>query len=116
LSLPELQELLDEWLIAAMVEVAGYVPVALSADDYIDLVPARWQVINAYGIKVSHRTYDSQEPNPFRQQPTGAGVLPIVRRLLLPQPGNRFEHDVGGAGSPCLGRSTIASKASGACR
>jgi putative transposase len=56
---------------AAMVEAAGYVPVALSADDYIELLPARWQVINAYGIKVNYRTYDSQELNPFRQQPSG---------------------------------------------
>jgi hypothetical protein len=97
-SLLELQELLDEWIIAcwqnrphdglrdpahprrafspnekyaAMVEAAGYVPVALSADDYIELLPARWQAINAYGIKVSRRTYDSQELNPFRQQPSG---------------------------------------------
>ena len=97
-SLLELQELLDEWLIAAwqnrphdglrdpahpgrtftpnekyaaMVEAAGYIPVALSADDYIELLPGRWQAINAYGIKVNHRTYDSQELNPFRQQPSG---------------------------------------------
>ena len=54
-----------------MVEAAGYVPVALSADDYIELLPARWQAINAYGIKVSRRTYDGQELNPFRQQPSG---------------------------------------------
>jgi hypothetical protein len=97
-SLLELQELLDEWIIAAwqnrphdglrdpahpgraftpnekyaaMVEAAGYVPVALSAEDYIELLPARWQAINAYGIKVSRRTYDGQELNPFRQQPSG---------------------------------------------
>ena len=65
--MPELQDLLDEWLIAfwqnrphdglrdpvhpgraftpnekyaALVETAGYVPVALSADDYIELLPA----------------------------------------------------------------------------
>ncbi len=97
-SVLELQELLDEWIVAcwqnrphdglrdpehpgraftpnekyaAMVEAAGYVPVALSASDYIELLPARWQAINAYGIKVCRRTYDSQELNPFRQQPSG---------------------------------------------
>ena len=97
-SLRELQELLDEWIIAAwqnrphdglrdplhpgraftpnekyaaMVEAAGYVPVALSADDYVELLPARWHAVNAYGIKVSRRTYDGQELNPFRQQPSG---------------------------------------------
>jgi hypothetical protein len=97
-SLGELQELLDEWIIAcwqnrphdglrdplhpgraftpnekyaAMVEAAGYVPVALSADDYVELLPARWHAVNAYGIKVSRRTYDGPELNPFRQQPSG---------------------------------------------
>ncbi|MGH3120068.1 MAG: integrase [Trebonia sp.] len=97
-SLGELQELLDEWIIAAwqnrphdglrdplhpgraftpnekyaaMVEAAGYVPVALAADDYVELLPARWHAVNAYGIKVSRRTYDGPELNPFRQQPSG---------------------------------------------
>ena len=97
-SLGELQQLLDEWIIAAwqnrphdglrdplhpgraftpnekyaaMVEAAGYVPVALSAEDYVELLPARWHAVNAYGIKVSRRTYDGQELNPFRQQPSG---------------------------------------------
>ena len=96
--LAELQELLDEWIIAAwqnrphdglrdpqhpgraftpnqkyaaMVEAAGYVPVALSAADYVELLPARWHAVNAYGIKVNRRTYDGQELNPFRQQPSG---------------------------------------------
>ena len=54
-----------------MVEAAGYVPVALSAEDYVELLPARWHAVNAYGIKVSRRTYDGQELNPFRQQPSG---------------------------------------------
>jgi hypothetical protein len=97
-SLAELQELLDEWIIAAwqhrphdglrdpacpgraftpnekyaaMVEAAGYVPIALSADDYIELLPARWQAINAYGIKISRRTYDDDALNPFRCQLSG---------------------------------------------
>jgi hypothetical protein len=96
--LTELQELLDEWIIAAwqnrphdglrdplhpgraftpnekyaaMVEAAGYVPVALTAGDYVELLPARWHAVNAYGIKVNRRTYDGPELNPFRQQPSG---------------------------------------------
>jgi hypothetical protein len=56
---------------AAMVEAAGYVPVALSADDYVELLPARWHAVNAYGIRVGRRTYDGQQLNPFRQQPSG---------------------------------------------
>jgi putative transposase len=44
---------------------------ALSAEDYIELLPARWQAINAYGVKVNHRTYDSADLNPFRRQRSG---------------------------------------------
>jgi len=46
----------------------------LSAEDYIELLPARWQAINAYGIKLNHRTYDSQELNPFRRQRSGVAA------------------------------------------
>ncbi|WP_344515069.1 Mu transposase C-terminal domain-containing protein [Dactylosporangium maewongense] len=94
-SMLELQELLDEWLVAAwqnrphdelrdpaapgraftpnekyaaLVEAAGYVPVALSADDYVELLPARWQAINAYGIRLNRRTYDAEGLNPLRRQ------------------------------------------------
>ena len=97
-TLTELQELLDEWLVAAwqngphnglrdpaapgraltpnqkytaLVEAAGYVPVALSAGDYIKLLPATWRAVNAYGVKISHRVYDSEDLNPFRGQRSG---------------------------------------------
>lgn len=97
-SLAELQELLDEWLIAcwgnrphdglrdpahpgraftpneryaALLEAAGYVPLALSAEDHIELLPTAWRAVNAYGIKLHRRTYDSDALNPLRQQPSG---------------------------------------------
>lgn len=97
-SMLELQELLDEWIIsawqnrphdglrdpaspgraftpneryAALVEAAGYLPVALSAQDYIELLPARWQAINAYGVRINYRTYDAEGLNPMRRQPSG---------------------------------------------
>jgi len=97
-SVMQLQDLLDEWIVAAwqnrphdglrdpsapgraftpneryaaLVEAAGYVPVALSAEDYIELLPARWQAINAYGIRISYRTYDAEALNPLRRQPSG---------------------------------------------
>ena len=87
-SLAELQELLDGWVIAAwqnrphdglrdplhagrafspnekyaaLTETAGYVPLALSPDDHIELLPATWRAVNAYGIKISRRVYDSAE-------------------------------------------------------
>lgn len=97
-SLLELQGLLDEWIVAAwqnrphdglrdpahpgrmfspnekyaaLVETAGYVPVALSADDYIELLPATWRAINSYGVRISHRTYDDKALNPLRHQRSG---------------------------------------------
>src|SRR5487761_213564 len=97
-SLMQMQDLLDEWLVsvwqnrehdglrdplcpqrafspnqkyAALIETAGYVPVPLSAGDYIELLPAVWRAVNAYGIKISHRTYDAEELNPIRQQKSG---------------------------------------------
>jgi hypothetical protein len=97
-SVAELQELLDEWLVAfwmnrpndglrdpehpgraftpnekyaALVESAGYLPVALSAGDYIELLPAEWRRVNAYGIRLGRRSYDSEELNPLRLQPSG---------------------------------------------
>jgi putative transposase len=93
-----MQDLLEEWLVsvwqnrehdglrdplhpqrafspnqkyAALIETAGYVPVPLSAGDYIELLPAVWRAVNAYGIKISHRTYDAEELNPIRQQKSG---------------------------------------------
>ncbi len=96
-SLPELQDLLDQWLIvwqarphdglrdplhpgrafspnekyAALTETAGYVPLALSPDDYIELLPAAWRAVNAYGIRISRRVYDGKELNPLRMQHSG---------------------------------------------
>ena len=97
-SLMQMQDLLDEWLIsvwqnrahdglrdplhpqrtfspnqkyAALIETAGYVPVPLGAEDHIELLPAVWRAVNAYGIKISHRTYDAEQLNPIRQQKSG---------------------------------------------
>ncbi|NGN63178.1 DDE-type integrase/transposase/recombinase [Streptomyces sp. A7024] len=100
-SLLQMQELLDEWLVArwqnhrhdglrdpaapgraftpnekyaALVAAAGYVPVALSGDDYVELLPACWRTIGAGGIKVNHRRYDCAELNPLRRQDSGDRV------------------------------------------
>jgi hypothetical protein len=107
-SMLELQELLDEWLIAcwqnrphdglrdpehpgraftpnekyaALVEAAGYVPVALGSGDYIELLPACWRAVNAYGVKISHRIYDSEELNPLRLQPSGVATRKNLREI-----------------------------------
>lgn len=46
-------------------------PAPLAAGDYLELLPATWRVINAYGIKISRRTYDCQALNPYRGQGSG---------------------------------------------
>ncbi|MFD1274479.1 Mu transposase C-terminal domain-containing protein [Streptomyces kaempferi] len=97
-SLPELQNLLDEWVIAVwqtrphdglrdpdaprrafspnekyamLLQSCGYVPVPLNGEDYIELLPERWQAINSYGIRIKHRTYDDGELGPLRRQHSG---------------------------------------------
>jgi putative transposase len=97
-SILELQDLLDEWIVstwqnrphdglrdplmpgtaptpnekyAALVTVAGYVPVPLTPTDYIELLPVTWRAINTYGIKLRRRTYDAQALNLYRRQPSG---------------------------------------------
>ncbi|MGW2482472.1 hypothetical protein ACWCWQ_21915 [Streptomyces sp. NPDC001571] len=91
-SLPELQRLLDEWVIAVwqtrphdglrdpqapgrafspneeyttLLQSCGYVPVPLDGEDYVELLPERWQAINSYGIRIKHRTYDNGELGPL---------------------------------------------------
>jgi putative transposase len=100
-SLVELQDLLDEWIVttwnnrpheglshplmpgraltpnemyAALVETAGYVPVPLAAGDYIELLPAAWRAVNAYGVKIGHRTYDCKALSPYRRQHSGVNA------------------------------------------
>lgn len=100
-SLPELQELLDEWIVAkwqnrpheglrdpghpgrlftpnqkyaVLVESCGYVPVALSGQDYIELLPAAWRAVNSYGIRINNRTYDAPELGPMRRRDSGVAA------------------------------------------
>jgi hypothetical protein len=97
-SLPELQALLDEWIIAlwqnrehdalrdpsvpgraftpnekyaALVEAAGYIALALGPDDFVQLLPSVYRAVNAYGIRTARRTYDDAALNPLRRQPSG---------------------------------------------
>ena len=101
---------------AALVEAAGYVPVALSASDYIELLPATWRAINAYGVRINHRTYDAPELNPLRRQPSGitakhepvGGPPRPLRRLqgLDPRPGgDRLDYP--GLEAPATGSDSL---------
>ncbi|WP_222721270.1 Mu transposase C-terminal domain-containing protein [Actinomadura sp. HBU206391] len=97
-TVPELQDLLDEWLIAgwqhrphdalrdpffprrmmspnekysALVAACGYLPLVLAAEDYLELLPVKRRAINAYGIRIDYRTYDCRELWPYRRQHSG---------------------------------------------
>jgi hypothetical protein len=97
-TLDELADLLDEWLIlgwqhrphealrdphaprrlltpneryTSLVAVAGYLPLALTGTDYLELLPVKWRAINAYGVRIDHRTYDSPDLGPWRRQHSG---------------------------------------------
>ncbi|GGV54726.1 hypothetical protein GCM10010245_86580 [Streptomyces spectabilis] len=43
---------------AALMETAGFLPLRLIAEDYLELLPNRWQAVNSYGVKVNHRIYN----------------------------------------------------------
>jgi transposase InsO family protein len=100
-TLPELQDLLDEWLLAgwqtrphdalrdplasrrmlspnekyaALVAAAGYLPLTLTGEDYLELLPVAWRAINAYGIRIDYRTYDCPELGPYRLQRSGVNA------------------------------------------
>ncbi|MFJ9154680.1 Mu transposase C-terminal domain-containing protein [Streptomyces sp. NPDC102270] len=98
-TIHQLQDLLQEWIVhwqnrphdglrdplmpgkaltpnekyAALVAAAGHVPVALSPEEYIELLPRCRRALNSYGVRLGHRTYDSAELDPFRRQPSGIG-------------------------------------------
>jgi hypothetical protein len=99
-SLAQLAELLEEWVVAGwqrrphdalvgpdtgrtlspnemyavLVAAAGYVPVMLSGEDYLELLPATWRTINDYGVRIERRTYDAKALNPLRRQHSGVAA------------------------------------------
>ncbi|GAB2752394.1 Mu transposase C-terminal domain-containing protein [Kitasatospora kifunensis] len=97
-SVADLQELLEEWIVAgwqmrpheglrhpftpdralspneayaALVAAAGYVPITLSGEDYIELLPTHWRAIGDAGVQIDYRTYNSQELAPYRHAASG---------------------------------------------
>ncbi|WP_433282870.1 Mu transposase C-terminal domain-containing protein [Pseudonocardia xinjiangensis] len=99
-SLAQLQDLLDEWIVAGwqtrphdglvgpdtgrtlspnemyavLVSVAGHVPVMLTAEHYLEMLPSAWRTINDYGVRIDRRTYDATALNPFRRQHSGVAA------------------------------------------
>src|SRR6266508_2336190 len=100
-TVADLQDLLDEWLLigwqcrphdalrdpyfprravspndryAALVAAAGYLPLTLSREDYLELLQVAWRAINDYGIRIDYRTYDSPDLGPYRRQHSGVSA------------------------------------------
>lgn len=93
-SIGDLQDLLDEWVLiwqnrphdglrdphlpavalspnemyAAMVAAAGYVPMPLSGEDYLELLPVQWRRVTVEGITLNHLTYDCPQLAGLRGQ------------------------------------------------
>jgi putative transposase len=98
-TIGQLQELFDEWVVAccwqnrpheglshtwgegrdlspnemfaACVGISGYVPLPLTGDDYIELLPAVFRTVNDYGLTIDNRTYDCKALNPYRRLDSG---------------------------------------------
>ncbi len=56
---------------AAVVAAAGYLPLTLTGEDYLELLPVAWRQINDYGVRIDYRTYDTPELGPWRRQHSG---------------------------------------------
>jgi hypothetical protein len=67
-------DLTPNQMYAACVAVEGYLPIPLTREDYLRLLPTAWVGVNEQGIRLHNRTYDhpsrdSQEGlNPFRRK------------------------------------------------
>ncbi|MFH9229013.1 hypothetical protein [Streptomyces lydicus] len=61
---------------AACVQVAGYLPVPLSRDDYLRLLPTAWVGVTDEGIKFKNRVYENAkgELNDYRRRKSGLGA------------------------------------------
>lgn len=97
-TVAQLQELFDEWVVAcwqtrpheglshtwgegrdlspnemfaACVGISGYVPLPLTGNDYIELLPVAFRTVNDYGITIDNRTYDCKALNPYRRKDSG---------------------------------------------
>ena len=56
---------------AALVAAAGHLPVTLTGEDYLELLPVTSRAVNDYGIQIDYRTYDAPGLGPYRRQHSG---------------------------------------------
>lgn len=72
-----LPELTPNQMYAACVAVDGYLPIPLTREDYLRLLPTAWVGVSRQGIHFKNRTYDNPERdpkkglNPFREVRSG---------------------------------------------
>lgn len=59
-----LPELTPNEMYAACVAVDGYLPIPLTRDDYLRLLPTTWVGVSPQGIQFKNRTYDNPERDP----------------------------------------------------
>jgi Mu transposase, C-terminal len=69
------RELTPNEAYAVQVARAGYLPVPLSGEDYIELLPVRWRTVNDYGIVIGYRTYDCPGLGPCRRTASPATAM-----------------------------------------
>ncbi|MFI6567039.1 transposase [Streptomyces sp. NPDC050534] len=56
---------------AALLPVTGYVPVPLTSDDFVEMLPEDWRPITDRGIRFDYRTFDDPCLNDHRGQDSG---------------------------------------------
>ncbi len=59
---------------AMLVSRSGHLPVCLTGDDYVELLPAEWRKVNDYGVVMDYRTYDCRDLTPYRRQHSGVDL------------------------------------------
>ncbi|MYT18275.1 Mu transposase, C-terminal [Streptomyces sp. SceaMP-e96] len=69
--LPSMPPRTPNQMFAAHVASSGYVPVRLSAEDRLRLLPTAWVKVTDKGIRLNNRTYDSRAVSPYRNTPSG---------------------------------------------
>jgi hypothetical protein len=55
----------------ALVAAAGYLPVTLTGEDYVELLPVKWRRITDDGVQIDNRTYNDGLLGPYRGQHSG---------------------------------------------
>ncbi|MGW6890339.1 Mu transposase C-terminal domain-containing protein [Streptomyces chartreusis] len=69
--LPSMPPRTPNQVFTAHVASSGYLPVRLSDEDRLRLLPTAWVRVTEKGIRFDHRTYDSRALNGYRHTPSG---------------------------------------------